>query len=111
MLCNWNILCEVLTRDSVWLHHPRFQRKSNKILNNIEIVFLCNRIIKNILLNYIPYEIIICDDWDPPWINNRIKELINDTFQCYLHSNNGPKLVNKVKLLHNELKSLIEANK
>ena len=95
----------------VWLHHPRFQRKNNKILDNIEIIFLCNRIIKNIILNYIPYEIIIRDDWDRPWINNRIKKLINDTFQRYLHGNKGPKLVNKVKFLHDELKSLIEAEK
>ena len=78
------------------------------------MVFLFNRTIKNILSNYIPHEIIICDDRDPPWINNRVKELINeknDTFQCYLHSNKDPKLFNKVEYLQNELKSLIEANK
>ena len=78
------------------------------------MVFLFNRTIKNILSNYIPHEIIICDDRDPPWINNKVKELINeknDTFQCYLHSNKDPKLFNKVEYLQNELKSLIEANK
>ena len=56
----------------------------------------------------------LCDDRDPPWINNRVKEIIyekNDTFQCYLHGNKDPKLFNKVKYLQNELKSLIEANK
>ena len=50
-----------------------------------EIVFLFNRTIKNILSNYIPHEIIICDDRDAPWINNRVKELINENnniFQC-----------------------------
>ena len=76
------------------------------------MVFLFNRTIKNILSNYIPHEIIICDDRDPPWINNKVKELINeknDTFQCYLHSNKDPKLFNKVEYLQNELKSLIEA--
>ena len=76
------------------------------------MVFLFNRTIKNILSNYIPHEIIICDDRDPPWINNRVKELIsekNDAFQCYLHSNKDPKLFNKVEYLQNELKSLIEA--
>ena len=49
------------------------------------MVFLFNRTIKNVFSNYIPHEIIICDDRDPPWINNRVKELIhekNDTFQC-----------------------------
>ena len=34
----------------------------------------------------------------------------SDTFQCYLHSNKGPKLFNKVEYLQNEL-SLIKANK
>ena len=78
------------------------------------MVFLFNRTIKNILSNYIPHEIIIYDDRDPPWIHNRVKELINeksDTFQCYLHSNKDPNLFNKVEYLQNELKSLIEANK
>ena len=38
--------------------------------------------LKNNISNYIPHEIIICDD--------RVKELINeknDISQCYLHSN------------------------
>ena len=78
-------------------------------------VFLFNRTIKNILSNYIPHEIIICDDRDRPWINNRVKKLINeknDTSQCYLHnSNKDPKLFNKVEYLQNELKSIIEADK
>ena len=34
-----------------------------------------NKIIKNITSNYIPHEIIICDDRDPPWINKDIKQL------------------------------------
>ena len=43
------------------------------------MVILVNRIIKNILLNYIPNKTIICDDWDLPQIyNNRAKELINE---------------------------------
>ena len=78
------------------------------------MVFLFNRTIKNVLSNYILHEIIICDDRDPPWIKNRLKELFNekkDTFQCYLHGNKNPKLFNKYEYLQNELKSLIEANK
>ena len=88
--------------------------KSFKNLDINEMVFLFNRTIKNILSNYVPHKIIICDDRDPPWINNRVKELINekpDTFQCYLRSNKYLKLFNKVEYLQNELKSLIEANK
>ena len=78
------------------------------------MVYLFNRTIKNTLSNYIPHEIIICDDRDPPWITNRVKKLINeknDTFQWYLHSNKDPKLFSNVEYLQNELKSLIEANK
>ena len=59
------------------------------------MVFLYKRTIRNILSNYIPLEIIICDDRDPPWIDNRVKKLINekiDTFQSYLHINKDPKL-------------------
>ena len=88
--------------------------RSFKYLEVNEMVFLFNRTIKNILSNYIPHEIIICDDRDPPWINNRVKEIINEknhTFQCYLHGNKDPKLFNKVEYLQNELKYLIEANK
>ena len=88
--------------------------RSFKNLDVNEMVFLFNRTIKNILSNYIPHEITICDDRDPTWINNRVKELINeknDTFQCSLHSNKDPKLFSKVEYLQNELKSLIEANK
>ena len=79
-----------------------------------ETVFWFNRTIKNILSNFIPHKIIICDDQDPSCINNRVKELINkknDTLQCYLYSNKDPKLFNKVEYLQNELKSLIEASK
>ena len=78
------------------------------------MVFLFNRTMKNILSNYIPNEIIICDDRDPPCISNGVKELItekNDTFQCYLHSNKDTKLFNKVEYFQNKLKSSIEANK
>ena len=77
------------------------------------MVFLFNRTIKNILSNYIPHEITICDDRDPTWINNKVKELINeknDTFQYYLNkdkdnndsnkdSNKDPKLFNQVEYL------------
>ena len=88
--------------------------RSFKYLEVNKMVFLFNRTIKNILSNYIPHKIIICDDRDPPWIHNRAKEIINeknDTFQCYLHSNKDPKLFNKAEYLQNELKSLIEVNK
>ena len=88
--------------------------RSFKNLDVNGMVFWFNRAVRNILSNYIPHEIIICDERDPPLIHNRVKGLINeknDTFQCYLHSNKNPKLFNKVEYLQNKLKFLIEANK
>ena len=43
-----------------------------------DMVQLFNKTIKNILLNFIPHEIITCDDRDPAWINYSIRHLIQD---------------------------------
>ena len=45
-------------------------------LNINEMVSVFNTTIKNIMANFIPQETVICDDRDPPWINNRIKKII-----------------------------------
>ena len=37
-----------------------------------------NRTILNMLSNFSPHEIIVCDDKDPPWLSNRIKTLIQE---------------------------------
>ena len=42
-----------------------------------EQVILFNRTILNILHNFIPNKIILCDDRDPLSMNDRIKHLIN----------------------------------
>ena len=42
-----------------------------------EQVILFNRTILNIFHNFIPNKIILCDDRDPPWMNEKIKHLIN----------------------------------
>ena len=41
-----------------------------------EQVILFNRTILNIFHNFIPNKIILCDDRDPPWMNEKIKQLI-----------------------------------
>ena len=80
--------------------------RSFKNLDVNEMVFLFNETIKkNILLNYIPHEIIMMIEIQ---LGLTIIEK-NDTFQCYLHSNKDPKLFNKVEYHQKELKSLIEA--
>ena len=57
------------------------RRFANSDVN--EKVYLFNKTIKNIVSNYIPHETIICNDKDPPWINNNIKKLINDKNHAY----------------------------
>ena len=47
---------------------------SNTNIN--ENVDIFNRIILNILSNFIPHETTVYNDKDPPWLNNRIKTLI-----------------------------------
>ena len=60
---------------------------------------------KNIVSNYIPHETIICNDRDPPWINNNIKKLINDKNLAYasyrLNENNSPTFQKITLLLFN----------
>ena len=83
---------------------------SEKSFRNLRI----NKTIKNILSNYIPYETITCDDRDPPWINNKIKQIIqdiNNTYRIYILSNKNPQIFEKVNYLQNQLKLLTESNK
>ena len=75
------------------------------------MVFLFNKTIKNIFSNFIPHETVTCDDRDPPWINNNIKQLIqekNDTYRIYILNDKNPQIFQKVKYLQTQLKNLIE---
>ena len=54
---------------------------SNTSVNEKANIF--SRNILNILGNFIPQVIIVCDDKDPPWFNNRIKALIQEK-KCYI---------------------------
>ena len=59
------------------------------------MVYLFNKTIKNILSNYISHETITCDDTDPPWINKKIKKLIqeiNNTYRIYILSNKNSQI-------------------
>ena len=78
------------------------------------MVYLLNKAIKNILSNYIPLETITCDDRDPPWIKNKIKQLIqeiNNTHRSYILINKNHQILEKMKYLQNQLKLSTESNK
>ena len=56
----------------------------------------------NIIHNFIPHERIVCDDRDPPWINNKIKKLINEkhlSYKSYCRFNRHLFLFEKFKFL------------
>ena len=48
-----------------------------------EQILLLNRTILNISHNFIPNKIILCDDRDPPWMNERIEHLIKKKKDIY----------------------------
>ena len=78
-----------------------------------EMLSVCNTTIKNIMANFIPHETIICDDRDPPWINNRIKKLIceqNSLYKDY-RKNNDTQIFEKLTLLQKKLHLAIEESK
>ena len=47
------------------------------------MVFLFNKTIKNIFQNFICHETVTCDDRDPPWINKKINQLIQEKNNTY----------------------------
>ena len=56
-----------------------------------EQVELFNKTLLNFFHNFIPNKIILCDDKDPPWMNDEVKNLIkrkNWLFQCQRKSGN-----------------------
>ena len=48
-----------------------------------EKVLIFNKTVLNVLSNFIPHEVIVCDDKDPPWFNGKIKLLINEKLRTY----------------------------
>ena len=82
-------------------------------LNINEMVSVFNTIFKHIMVNFIRHETIIFDDRDPPWINNRIKQLIyerNSLYKAYRISND-PQIFEKLTFLQEKLHLTIEESK
>ena len=84
----------------------------NKDIN--EMINIFNETISNTLNNYIPHETIICDDQDPPWINNKVKNAIQEKNQLFIrvksNIDNGT-LLKKFQYLQNKLNDLIDPAK
>ena len=49
--------------------------------------FCLIKLLKTFFSNFIPHEIVTCDDRDPPWFNNNIKQKIQEkknTYRSYI---------------------------
>ena len=79
-----------------------------------EKVNIFNKTILNILINFIPHEIITCDDKDPPWFNKKIKGIIqekNNAFKVYRNNSSNIVLKTRLRSLQVRLNSSIECAK
>ena len=68
----------------------------------------------NIPSNFIPHEIIVCNDKDPAWFNNSIKTLIqekNATYKIYCHNKDNPDLIYRLQVLQERLSTSVESSK
>ena len=87
------------------LHEFNWQRAFSSLNINGRFSFF-NKIILNIVSNFIPHETVICDDRDLPWINTRIKSLINDKkvlYKNYLRNGKSAKVLEEFRLLQRRL--------
>ena len=83
-------------------------------VNADEKVYFFIKTLLNIIQTFIPHEIIICDDRDPPWINQEIKKLMVEkslAFKSYCCSNKSMFLLKKFKALQYQLNISIEESK
>ena len=70
-----------------------------------------NKIVKNIMPNYISDETITCNDRDPPWIKKDIKQLIldkNHAYKSYIRNDKSLQFFIQFQFLQTKLSSLIK---
>ena len=82
--------------------------------NMDEKVLTFNKIVWNILCNFILYEIIVCDDKDPLCFHTKIKSLIHEkikTYKILRKSIENNQQIEKLKSMQNRLKCTIDDSK
>ena len=79
-----------------------------------EKVVIFNNTVLNILSDFTPHEIIVCDDKDPPWFNNKIKALIqakNTAFNSFRKNSGNSELKRHLVSLQERVKASFECSK
>ena len=75
---------------------------------------ILNIIFLNVLSNFIPHEVIACDDKDPPWLNGKIKSLFNEklrNYDAYRKNIHNSQLRKKLSFLQQRLRDVIDDSK
>ena len=73
-----------------------------------------NETVLNALSNFIPHEVMVCDDKDPPWFTGKVKSLFNEklrTYNAYRKNVNNIQLRNNLISLQQRLRDLIDDSK
>ena len=73
-----------------------------------------NDLLLNTYSNYIPNKTVLCDDEDPPWMNNGIRtaiEMKNNAYKKYIRSGMGHNYYIRLENLTTELSNLIRDTK
>ena len=73
-----------------------------------------NKTILNVLSNFIPHEVIVCDVKDPPWFNRKIKSSFNEklrTDNAYRKNVDNIQFHNNLLSLQQRLRDLIDDSK
>ena len=73
-----------------------------------------NKTVLNILSNFIPHPVIVCDDKDTPWLNGKIKSLINKklrTHNVYRKNIGNSQLCKNLSSLQQPLRDLRDDSK
>ena len=82
---------------------------ANKHVDQTVLIF--SKTVLNVLSNFIPHEVIVCDDKDPPWFNVKIKLLINEklrTYNAYRKNIGNNQLRKNLSSLQQRLRDLID---
>ena len=91
----------------------------NKTILNIgknvhEQIHFFNKTILNIFHNYIPNKTILCNDKDPPWFDNEVRNILtmkNKIFEQYIANGNSQTDYERLQLISNSLIEIIRASK
>ena len=70
-----------------------------------------NKTVLNVLSNFIPHELIVCDDKDSPWFKGKIKSLINEkirTYNAYCKNIGNSQLRKNLSFLQQRSRDLID---